>query len=79
MRSENRLFEKINLLHSELKGAAGKLDSLSPLAVLARGYAITTLIPGKKIVLDKDQVNIGDKVNVRLKRGQLNCIVEEKL
>ena len=78
IRIENKVDEKINLLRSELKGAAGRLDSLSPLSVLARGYSITMLISGNKIIKDKDQVSIGDKIRIKLSRGQLQCRIEEK-
>ncbi len=79
IRIENRIGEKINLLRSELKGAAGKLDSLSPLSVLARGYSMATTFPEGKIIRDIAQVEVGDRLAVRLKKGELYCKVEEKI
>jgi exodeoxyribonuclease VII large subunit len=54
---------------------AAKLDSLSPLAVLARGYSIAYGADG--ILTDTEGVAAGDKINVRLSRGSLVCAVEK--
>ena len=79
IRIENKVDEKINLLRSELKGAAGRLASLSPLSVLARGYSITTTFPGGKIIRDIAQVKVGERLSIRLKSGELHCKVEGKI
>lgn len=52
--------------------AAGKLDSLSPLGVLARGYAIAFDSQGRVIKRAAD-VSAGDKVRVRVSDGDLDC------
>lgn len=52
--------------------AAGKLNSLSPLAVLARGYAIAFDEKGRAIKRAKD-VRAGDRVIVRVNEGQFDC------
>ena len=58
-----------------LQQAAGRLDALSPLAVLERGYAITTR-EGVPLTAAAD-VEPGERVDVRLHRGALVCTVEE--
>jgi exodeoxyribonuclease VII large subunit len=57
------------------KALAGRLDSLSPLAVLARGYAVCWNADRTALVRRADQVATGDRVNVTLERGELDCEV----
>ncbi len=52
--------------------AAGKLDSLSPLAVLARGYAIAFDSQGRVIKRAGD-VGSGEQVRVRVSEGEMDC------
>jgi exodeoxyribonuclease VII large subunit len=47
-----------------------KLDALSPLAVMTRGYSITRTEAGE-IVRDAGQVRRGDKLKISLQRGKL--------
>ena len=54
--------------------AVGQLDSLSPLAVLGRGYSLTRTADGA-IVRTARQVRPGDDVNVQLQEGRLDCRV----
>lgn len=50
--------------------AGAKLDALSPLAVLSRGYALATT-PEGRILLSAADVSPGDAVVVRLSKGRL--------
>ncbi|MBU0729589.1 MAG: exodeoxyribonuclease VII large subunit [Proteobacteria bacterium] len=59
-----------------LQKTAALLDSVSPLAVLGRGYSITRLMSGKTIK-NSNQVEAGDMVNVLLHRGKLCCEVKK--
>ncbi|MBI2878427.1 MAG: exodeoxyribonuclease VII large subunit [Candidatus Rokubacteria bacterium] len=55
---------------------AARLEGLSPLAVLARGYSLCTL-PSGELVVRARQVGPGERVRVRLSEGELGCRVEE--
>lgn len=54
---------------------AGRLDALSPLGVLARGYAVCWNDTRTAIIRDSAGVAIGDTVHVTLHRGELECDV----
>jgi exodeoxyribonuclease VII large subunit len=59
-----------------LSNVAGRLDSLSPLAVLGRGYSVTRL-PSGEIVRSARQATAGAMVTVLLHEGDLSCRVEQ--
>ena len=61
---------------NEYLRAAAKLDALSPLKVLSRGYAIAMDKDGRA-VKDSSGVRAGDKLTVRLASGALGCRVED--
>ena len=54
---------------------AAKLDALSPLKVLGRGYSIAQR-DGKAIRRAED-VGVGDAIEVKLAEGSLGCVVQE--
>lgn len=56
--------------------AAGKIDSLSPLAILHRGFSICRNAQGE-VVKSSVQVSRGDAVTVTLSSGELDCSVEK--
>ncbi len=77
---QQTMAQHLNAKMRELQQAAAVLDSLSPLATLARGYAI---VSGKgaetaQIITDVDQLEIDDEIRVTLHRGQLDCKVTSK-
>ena len=61
----------------QLRTVASTLDTLSPLAILSRGYSILETSPGGKIVKDAQAVRVGDRIRARLAEGRLSCLVEQ--
>ncbi|MFA6078414.1 MAG: exodeoxyribonuclease VII large subunit [Candidatus Omnitrophota bacterium] len=55
----------------------GKLETLSPLAILNRGYSITTKLPGRGIIKDAGLLNKGDRIRTKLGKGEIISSVEE--
>lgn len=53
----------------------GRLETLSPLAVLARGYAVCWNGDRSSIVRSASAVAAGDRVRVTLQEGELDCEV----
>jgi exodeoxyribonuclease VII large subunit len=58
-----------------LRDCAGRLDSLSPLAVLGRGYSVTWTADRSHIVRNSKDVSAGDRIEVTLAQGALDCEV----
>ncbi len=50
---------------------AGKIEALSPLAILARGYSITTRARGGGALRDPAHLSPGEELETRLARGRL--------
>lgn len=75
-RAEMAVGHRLRSQRAQLQALVGKLDALSPLATLARGYAICSS-PAGELVRRAGQVQVGDRVNVRLWEGRLGCRVEE--
>ena len=59
-----------------LQAIAGRLNGVSPLATLERGYAITER-PDGKIIQQVKAVNPGEEINIRLQDGRIRSQVTE--
>ncbi len=57
---------------------ATRLDSLSPLKVLERGYAVVTDLRNGRTVVDAAAVEVGDELRIRLKRGRLRATANSR-
>jgi len=67
----------LSQLSNTLGAVAGKLDSLSPLAILERGYSLCRRAVDRSIVKDARQVSVGEELSVRLWRGEIGCGVKK--
>jgi exodeoxyribonuclease VII large subunit len=65
----------LDRVRHRLAAGAGRLDSLSPLGVLGRGYSLT-LTPAGRVVRAWRDVAVGDAVRVLLHEGRLDCRVD---
>jgi exodeoxyribonuclease VII large subunit len=61
-----------------LRESASRLEALSPIAVLSRGYAVCWSADRTRIVRDASIVDAGDRVRVTLAKGELDCEVRNK-
>lgn len=69
------LQRRLQLLHTQLRIAAGTLDAISPLATLQRGYAIVSDAKGH-VVTDAARVPVGSEIEARVSSGRLRARVE---
>lgn len=65
---------RLDISGREFGSLAVRLDSLSPLRVLERGYAIAQ--KNEHVITDARAVAPGDPLTVRLSRGSVDCRVE---
>ncbi len=54
-----------------------RIEDLSPLSILKRGYSITRKLPDKTVVRNAKGMEKGEQVQVLLGEGQLECRVEK--
>ena len=54
-----------------------KLDAMSPLKVLTRGYSMTQTQDGN-VLRSVSQVELGERLTIRLSDGQLSATVMDK-
>jgi exodeoxyribonuclease VII large subunit len=63
------------LADAQLRNCAGRLETLSPLAVLGRGYAVAWNADKTRVLRDASAVEPGERVRVTLAKGELDCEV----
>jgi exodeoxyribonuclease VII large subunit len=68
----------INKKAADLRETRVQLQTLSPIAILKRGYSITRTIPDLNPVLDPGTVSIGQDLEVMVAKGTLTCRVKGK-
>ncbi|MEW6286379.1 MAG: exodeoxyribonuclease VII large subunit [Chloroflexota bacterium] len=75
-RMVSSLIHRIELQSSHVKGLTRRLEALSPLAVLARGYAVVTRKEDGKVVSQVGQVKAGAPIQVRVADGAFDAEVK---
>ncbi|HVA79717.1 MAG TPA: exodeoxyribonuclease VII large subunit [Candidatus Binataceae bacterium] len=60
---------------SRVAELAARMDSMSPLKVLERGYAVVTSARDGRVVVDAATAGIGDELDIRLMKGRLSARV----
>lgn len=68
--------DQLNQQRQRLALASRSLNNVSPLQTLERGYAIALRASDGKAIKAPEEVNSGDKLNIRLARGQVITTVD---
>lgn len=71
--------QRLEQCRQRLEAQAARLESLSPLNVLARGYSLTRTELGQAVVRTPEQVRPGDRLVTLLQHGSVISRVEETL
>ncbi|MGC8908487.1 MAG: exodeoxyribonuclease VII large subunit [Desulfomonilaceae bacterium] len=74
-RLERAMAIAVDQAKMQVEGMVKRLESVSPLAVLARGYSITFLQKTGAVVTDARDVGKGDALRIRLHKGDISCKV----
>lgn len=69
--------QKLKNASSLLTELAARLDNISPLSVLARGYSLTTNDQGV-LVTDCESVATGDTITTRVGNGRITSVVRDR-
>ena len=80
LESVQRFKESVNNLllknETELREKILKLDSLSPLKVLSRGYSVVE--KENSVIISAAELSVGDEIKITLSKGKINCSVISK-
>jgi exodeoxyribonuclease VII large subunit len=76
MRSGRAIRHQLDRCREQVDALAGRLESLSPLAVLARGYTVTSRVDDNQLVRDSRQLQAGDLIETRFAEGKTISRVE---
>ena len=68
----------VTLQRKTVQALTGKLDALSPLAILDRGYSICSKLPEGALVRSVEDISVGDALKVLFKDGEAISEVKEK-
>jgi exodeoxyribonuclease VII large subunit len=69
--------QRLNQANQRVEATAARLESLSPLNVLARGYSLTRKESDQSVVRRADQVRPGERIVTLVQTGRLISRVEE--
>jgi len=75
-RSARAIRHRLQLARRRLDTVAGRLESLSPLAVLRRGYSLTQRTRDGRVIRDAAELTPGEQITTRFARGQAVSRVE---
>lgn len=73
---QNSMMLKLKEAKTSFVKETAKLDSLSPLKTLTRGYSIVTKQESGKVIKSVNDLNSGEKVNLRLSDGQKTVTID---
>jgi exodeoxyribonuclease VII large subunit len=77
LRIKNAAGAAVRERRASIAGVAGKLEALSPLGVLGRGYSLTFAEHGERLIRDAEKLKVGQRIVTRFAAGRAISRVEE--
>ena len=77
-RLSSRIKHQVELHEERIKKDSQRLNSLSPWAIIERGYSICRKIPGREIIKRLKQIEVGTKIEIIISDGKILSKVEKK-
>jgi exodeoxyribonuclease VII large subunit len=75
-RTGRAIRQRLRLARRHLDHSTARLEALSPLAVLGRGYSLTVRVADGRIVRDAAELAPGDEIRTRLAHGHATSRVQ---
>lgn len=69
--------QKLEFSKKKFEREMSLLNSLSPLAIMQRGYSITTSLSTGMVVREIEAVKVRDRIDVRVADGEMECSIEK--
>jgi exodeoxyribonuclease VII large subunit len=76
-RLEAAMRRVLEIREGRLFALAGRLDALSPLAILSRGFALVSQEKDGKLVRKAGQLAVGERLLIRFNEGMAKVVTEE--
>jgi len=76
-RMEECFHTRLAFRRERMRSLFSAVDSLSPLAILARGYSLVQTIPDGRIVRRASDVAVNEEIGITLAEGRLMCEVRQ--
>jgi exodeoxyribonuclease VII large subunit len=76
VRARRAVQHRLAVVREQLSAVGGRLEALSPLKVLERGYSVTRLIQSGTVLRSSDQARPGDLLESLLQSGKITSRVE---
>ncbi len=74
---DNNMRQFVRITRERAASFIHRLDALSPLAVLSRGYSLSMLLPDEVVIKEAGKIKVGDLVKTVLAKGLFLSRVEE--
>jgi len=75
--AERQIIHQLGHLAREQGESTARLESLSPLHTLSRGFSVTERVVDGKIIRNVKEITAGEQLRLRLHQGSALCIVEK--